>query len=232
MRLLKITRSGLGNLWISGGLDGAVLRGWLQAADECTWRTLPFPGPAHVAAGQKIRRPRVPGLEACGSMGKIVLFLVSSSSFYGGGGGGLMVAPRLPKIGLDCGREHENLVWGRSGAFRGLVGLPGSPLGRFLVSLGAFRGLLWDGFQRSGETLGSISIILFLIFCPELLPTFENALRFFRRIFFKGVNASALDDFSRLSEVVADTAKRFAVFKDASFSKVSMHRCTRWGGNG
>ena len=36
-----------------------------------------------------IRRPRVPGLEACGSMGKIVLFLVSSSSFYGGGGGGL-----------------------------------------------------------------------------------------------------------------------------------------------
>ena len=44
-----------------------------------------------------IRRPRFPGLEACGSMGKIVLFLVSSSSFYGGGGGGLMVAPRVAR---------------------------------------------------------------------------------------------------------------------------------------
>ena len=65
-------------------------------------------------------------------MGKIVLFLVSSSSFYGGGGRGLMVVPRRQKIDSECEREHENQVWGRSGAFGGLVGLPGSPLGRFL----------------------------------------------------------------------------------------------------
>ena len=75
-------------------------------------------------------------------MGKIVLFLVSSSSFYGGGGGGLMVAPRKPEIGLDCKREHEFQVWGRSGAFGGLVGLRGGPLGSFLVS----QGPLWEAF--------------------------------------------------------------------------------------
>ena len=112
---------------------------------------VPFSGSAHVAAGLgNPPTPRDEGLEACGAMGKIVLFLVSSSSFYGGGGGGLMVAPRRPKIGLDWRREHDFQVWGRSGAFGGLVGLPGSPLGRFLVSRGSFWGAFWCPGESSG----------------------------------------------------------------------------------
>ena len=77
-------------------------------------------------------------------MGKIVLFLVSFSSFYGGGGGGLMVVQRLQKIGLDCGRDHENHFWGRSGAFGRLLGLRVGPLGSFLVSREALWGAFWE----------------------------------------------------------------------------------------
>ena len=83
-------------------------------------------------------------------MGKIVLFLVSSSSFYGGGGGGLMVVQPLPKIGSECKRELDFQVWGRSGAFGGLAGLPGSALGRFLGSRGSF----WGAFWYPGEPFG------------------------------------------------------------------------------
>ena len=123
-------------------------------------------GSAHVAAGlSESADPEGQGCEACGSMGKIVLFLVSFSSFYGGGGGGLMVVPRLPEIGSECKREHGFQVWGRSGAFGGLLGLPGNLLGCFLVS----RGVPWGGFCLSGEPSGPL-LGNFIVFSPRLLP--------------------------------------------------------------
>ena len=157
-----------------------------------------------------IRRPRFPGLEACGSMGKLVLFLVSSSGFYGGGGGGLMVVPRVQKISLDCGREHENEVRGRSGAFGGLVGLPGGPVGCFLVSRGSFWGAFWspgEPLEVDFAPLGSLRDhcwVTFSICSPRLLPILQNALRFLRNTLFKGVDAPMLGNFCKRLKTLYD----------------------------
>ena len=116
--------------------------------------------------GARGRRPRESadpdgrGCEACGSMGKIVLFLVSFSSFYGGGGGGLMVAQRRPEIGSEWKREHDFQVWGRSGAFGGLVGLPGSPLGRFWLHFGTLS--LFCTYCLFSETTTFLIIYCFI----------------------------------------------------------------------
>ena len=127
------------------------------------------------------------------------MFLISSSSFYGGGGDGLMVAPRVQKIQSECVPEFEFQGWGRSGAFGGLVGLPGSSLGRSLGSRGSFWGAFWcpgDPFGMDFDPLGRLSG-----------PLGSNFFDFF-------------------SAVVADSPKRFAIFKKHLFQR---SRCINVG---
>ena len=110
-----------------------------------------------------------------------------------------MVVPRLQKIGLDCGQEHENQLWGRAGAFGRLLGLPGGPLGRFLVPRGSFWGAFWSPGEPLGvdfDPLGSLR--------DHCWVTFS--------IF--------------VSAVVADSPKRFAILKTHLFQRC---RCINVG---
>ena len=83
-----------------------------------------------------------------------------------------MVAPRVPKIGLDCRLQHDCHFWGCSGTFGGFVGLRGGAWGRFLVpreALWEALEALWGAFWCPGEPfLGAFERIGILFSAFEL----------------------------------------------------------------